>query len=167
MGEGNTLEKKCWKCKVRLPALHQSLIQFIGLFYTQNLIIHGYDEKLRSVNVAFSHATFPCAVTLHPMSSSPSPDPALLPFLSELLHKNFQTETREQAPYQWLWENLKIKLEELINHDMERLVQLMYRIDIEESDFHRAMGEPQPAEALAHVVMKRFLRKALLRKRFS
>jgi hypothetical protein len=54
-----------------------------------------------------------------------------------------------------------------LRHTPEQLVQLLYRIDLPEEQFHAAMMAHRPAEAMARSVLSHMERKAQWRLRFG
>ncbi len=65
---------------------------------------------------------------------------------------------------------LAAQLAPLLDHQFERLAQLMYRLDVPETRFHEAMAAadtPGRAEALARLMVDRELVRLDMRRRFS
>ena len=72
------------------------------------------------------------------------------------------------------WETLRTELakhlEQLITGDFERLVQAMYRLDVDESKFARALSEvgvTSQSKALAAVVLEREVQRIVFRQRYQ
>jgi hypothetical protein len=58
----------------------------------------------------------------------------------------------------------------MLDHQFERLAQLMYRLDVPETRFHEAMAAPDThgrAKALARLMVDRELVRLDMRRRFS
>lgn len=82
-----------------------------------------------------------------------------------LLHKNWGMEPptlldETAAGWECLREALRVQMLAMLTHDLERLVQTMYRLDVAEGKFHTAMEQPTQearAAALANIVLDREL----------
>lgn len=59
--------------------------------------------------------------------------------------------------------HIKERLRYLLDHDFAHLLRLMYRLDIEEKAFAKALSMPEPADTLAQMVLQRELQKAKTR----
>ena len=71
---------------------------------------------------------------------------------------------------QTLEERLVLFIKDLLEHDVSRLVLLIYRHDVNEASFNRALGEPgidRQAQAIAGLVIDRELQKIETRKRYK
>lgn len=76
-------------------------------------------------------------------------------FDDEFLHAN--------DSYEMLHKKLTERITYLLLHDMEKLLQLFYRIDVAEKDVKRVFAQHDPkliAPQLAELVMRRELKKA-------
>lgn len=65
---------------------------------------------------------------------------------------------------------LAAQLAPMLDHQFERLAQLMYRLDVPETRFHEAMAAPDTpgrAKALARLMVDRELVRLDMRRRFS
>lgn len=72
--------------------------------------------------------------------------------------------TSEEELLKWL----KRIISYLLEKDFERLLQAMYRIDVNEQKFKQVFGgEGDVADGLAQLVLKRELQKVELRKKYS
>lgn len=77
---------------------------------------------------------------------------------------------KEEALHERLLFVLTQQVQYLIDHDMERLKWLLYRIDVSEPKLHSALTEHTPVEApriIAQMVIDRQIEKAITRARFS
>ncbi len=71
---------------------------------------------------------------------------------------------------QILEERLGLFIKDLLEHDVSRLVHLIYRHDVNEASFNRALGEQgikKQAQAIAGLVIDRELQKIETRKRYK
>lgn len=67
-----------------------------------------------------------------------------------------------------LRELLTAQISWLLDHDFERLVQAMYRIDVAEQDFKAVLsGATSVASSLAELVLEREQKKVEMRQKFS
>lgn len=87
---------------------------------------------------------------------------------ARLLQKNWDLTPPVDMDWETLRQALVLQLGHMMAHDVERLVQSMYRLDVSEPKFHAAMALPtaeERAQALANVVLEReMLRVATWRK---
>lgn len=86
----------------------------------------------------------------------------------EIIQKNFdlKTETSEENILQALTQVIQYYLD----NNFERLIQIMYRLDISESKFREVMAQATPqtiAENIAKLVLKREEEKYLMRQKYS
>ena len=89
--------------------------------------------------------------------------------LTATLARNWDIECQEGAVWAELKAALMGRLKELIAHDFERLVQAMYRMDVQESKFAAAMAcssVNEQAAALAEIVLERELQRLAFRKKY-
>jgi hypothetical protein len=89
---------------------------------------------------------------------------------ARLLQKNWDL----VPPPQLDWEGLRLALKQQLHHmlvaDFERLVQTMYRLDVNEGKFLLALElitVEERAEALAHIVMERELQRLATWQKYS
>ncbi len=82
----------------------------------------------------------------------------------QLLSKEFPEVQLVSNDYEALLELLALRIEYLSQHHFEGLLQAMYRMDVREEDFQKALGDSQ---ALAKLVLQRALQKVESRKRYS
>ena len=79
------------------------------------------------------------------------------------LLKNFLTDEPDSSLQNQSFDELKIflqnKISRLIETDVERLLQIMYRIDIDEEKFKRAFDSEYPAEAIADLIIAREMKR--------
>ncbi len=80
---------------------------------------------------------------------------------------NIQSDVQPQLPMQEYQEKLLQLLSDRIRywmqHDFEHLLGLMYRIDIGETAFRKALSSDEPSRQLARLVMHREMQKAKTR----
>lgn len=89
---------------------------------------------------------------------------------ARLLQKNWDLTPPAEMDWETLRKALVLQLGHMMAHDMERLVQSMYRLDVSEAKFHVAMGLPsasERSEALAQVVLERELQRLATWRRYS
>ena len=90
-----------------------------------------------------------------------------------LLHKHLQVEegeplSREADGMEELQKLLTAQIAWMLDHQFERLLQAMYRIDVNEQDFRAVLTGIAPvAEALTALVLKRELEKVQLREKYK
>jgi Na+-transporting methylmalonyl-CoA/oxaloacetate decarboxylase beta subunit len=71
--------------------------------------------------------------------------------------------------YEALIAQLTPFIQALLNNEFERLLHLMYRIDVSETKFSQALGQPNPndiAPAIARLVVERQLQKIKMREKY-
>ena len=92
---------------------------------------------------------------------------------SQLITKDFGLDSEELANISER-SSLERKVEKvvqyLLDHDFQRLVNAMYRIDLSESDFKEILATAPPEEiaiSLARAIIERELVKAELRRKYS
>lgn len=99
-----------------------------------------------------------------------------LPTVQNLLCKHLQIDQENQDFIQNVadWDELKCKLsaliQHLLQHDFERLLQGMYRIDINEEKFKKVMQIPDLtviADQLAELILEREIEKAHFRQMYQ
>ena len=64
---------------------------------------------------------------------------------------------------------LKARVRHLLNDDLPGLLRIMYRVDVDETDFRAAMDAPDAdeiAERLTHLLLQRELKKLEWRRKF-
>ena len=88
--------------------------------------------------------------------------------LSTSAHQN--TDLVKTDAYEELVKLLTPFIQTLLNDEFEKLLQLMYRIDIPESGFNQALGQANPgdiAPQIARLVIDRQLQKIKIREKYS
>jgi hypothetical protein len=89
---------------------------------------------------------------------------------ARLLQKNWDLVPPEQLDWEALRLALQRQLHHLLEADFERLVQAMYRLDVNEGKFLTALELPTVAEraiALARIVMERELQRLATWQKYS
>lgn len=77
---------------------------------------------------------------------------------------------QQTIDYEALLAWLTPRIQYLLDHAFEKLLQLMYRIDIAETHFQQALGHPNPdeiASSIARLVIERQLYKVKIREKYS
>lgn len=59
---------------------------------------------------------------------------------------------------------LTAEIKQLLKTDFEKLMHILYRIDIDERQFREALQQPNQAEQIANLIVKRQIEKAISRK---
>lgn len=96
-----------------------------------------------------------------------------LPLTCELIERAFSTFLPAELPLvdlelrTLLMRHLTHWIDHRLRNTPEQMVQLLYRIDLPEEQFHAAMMAHHPAEALARSVLNHMERKAQWRLRFG
>lgn len=93
-----------------------------------------------------------------------------IPELSKALAAKWDMEINEDSTLRGLEEILAKRLAELLDHDFERLVQAMYRLDVDESKFELAISRSsvkERATALAQLVLQREIQRLEFRKKYQ
>ncbi|MCH7413442.1 hypothetical protein MM213_08100 [Belliella sp. R4-6] len=89
----------------------------------------------------------------------------------QLIDKDFNLQTREQVELEdQLFELLTPILRQMLNRDFERLLQICYRIDLDEHKLKQILNESNPeqmAEELAEAIIKRQMKKIEIRRKYS
>ena len=97
-------------------------------------------------------------------------DPQIISITHQLIPQYFDkiSEDLKAAQDQ---EALKQKLTPIIafylDHDFERFLQILYRIDIDENKFKMALQMENIAEEVTELIIKRFIQKAEIRLRYG
>jgi hypothetical protein len=97
---------------------------------------------------------------------------SLLADATQLLEKHFEDQFRQEPTtcdkdaYRRLLLQVEEKIAYWLDHDYAFLLNVMYRIDVGEEAFRRAIAEPQPAIALSVLVLKREMEKARTRRQY-
>ncbi len=73
----------------------------------------------------------------------------------------------ERTPYDRLFDSVLPVMRSMIERDLDRLPQVLYRIDLGESLVLRAMESPQTPEILTEAIIKRCFQKVVLRRMYS
>jgi hypothetical protein len=93
-----------------------------------------------------------------------------LPDLRQALAQNWGLPDDVVPSREGLHRLLTTRIAELLNHDWEGLLRVLYRIDVDEKAFHQALEAPtadEQASEIANLMIERELRKIYLRKKFS
>ena len=92
----------------------------------------------------------------------------------DLLHKHLKVQEGEPLhahqplSLRELRENLTTQIAWMLDYSFERLLQAMYRIDVNEKDFKAALTGASPvATTLADLVLERELKKVEIRQKYS
>lgn len=64
------------------------------------------------------------------------------------------------SPFEYIQEKLTKAIEYFMAHDIEKLLNILYRIDVAEKEVREAMLDKKPAECLSKLVILRELQKA-------
>lgn len=64
---------------------------------------------------------------------------------------------------QWLSEEVRL----LLDHDFQRLLNILYRIDVSEKKTKKALTGSNPADAIAGLIIERELQKVETRKKYK
>jgi hypothetical protein len=86
------------------------------------------------------------------------------------LNKDLQMELAEKISLEEIKKKLAAHLNYLINHNFEKLVSLLYRIDVSESKLRNLLQENKNEDAgslIAALIIERQLQKIKTRKEFS
>lgn len=89
---------------------------------------------------------------------------------AELLLKNWGLTPPNELDWESLKQALTMQLDYLLRQDFERLVQSMYRLDVSEPKFQRALLLPtveERASALATIVLERELQRLATWRKYS
>ena len=89
---------------------------------------------------------------------------------ARLLQKNWDLTPPQDMDWETLRQALVLQLGHMMAHDVERLVQSMYRLDVNEGKFHAAMALPtanERAVALAQVVLEREMQRLATWRKYS
>lgn len=90
----------------------------------------------------------------------------LLETSQQLAHTYFTLPPAAEGPMldlEMLVTWLRPSISQLLSEDFEKLVNIMYRMDVPEHRFHVALHGPNPALAIAELVVKRLILKARTR----
>ncbi|WP_242922665.1 hypothetical protein [Pontibacter liquoris] len=96
--------------------------------------------------------------------------PAILASTSSHLQKVFEVEHLPASDLEALFYKLSRVVLHLLHTDMNRLLHILYRIDVEEQQVKQAMVADDDeiiAERIARLIVKRELQKAQLRQKYS
>ena len=98
----------------------------------------------------------------------------LIDHSSKLIDLHFDLERSEQSlskqqflKIEELKNALKCVIAEMLDNEFNRLLNIMYRIDINEKEFQQATSSTFPAENLTDLVLKRELQKVQTRIKYS
>lgn len=90
--------------------------------------------------------------------------------LRNVLSGSWGVQTVESTDLEVLKQALHARIKDMLSDDFETLVQLMYRIDVDETKFHQAMSLPgldDKAHAITHLVISREIQRIEFRKLYS
>lgn len=73
----------------------------------------------------------------------------------------------ESTPYDQLFDSVLPVMRSMIERDLDRLPQVLYRIDLSEKLVLRAMESPDTPEILTDAIIKRCFQKVVLRRMYS
>ncbi|MBI1184424.1 hypothetical protein GC194_09140 [bacterium] len=98
----------------------------------------------------------------------------LVQYIAELVQKDFYFDEltnllpqHEQEAMQALKNQLAQRIAYMIDHDFELLMQVFYRIDLNEQKVKEALAlSPNPSEKLADLVIEREIQKAQTRMKY-
>ncbi|MFD2248163.1 hypothetical protein [Pontibacter ruber] len=96
--------------------------------------------------------------------------PALLASASSQLQKLFETDEIPYASEEEVFRRIASVVGHLLRTDLNRLLHILYRIDVNEQDVKLAMAassEEEIAENIARLIIKRELQKAQIRLKYS
>ncbi|MCC9166035.1 hypothetical protein [Pontibacter harenae] len=96
--------------------------------------------------------------------------PALLSSASNHLQKIFNVEVRHTKSLEELLYQLSDVVHHLLQHDLPRLLHILYRVDVDERKVKEALtanSEEVIAERITRLIIKRELQKAQIRFRYS
>lgn len=85
--------------------------------------------------------------------------------VSGMLQQDFglQASEADEQSFQALKSLLRERIEFLLDHDFEKLLSLLYRIDVDETKAKSALVEKsdsKPAEVIAELILQRLIQKA-------
>lgn len=104
------------------------------------------------------------------MTEQTHPDPGLLPEITVALSKADLLPAELTGSYETLKKQLTGVIRFLLSQDFERLVHILYRIDVSEKAFKEILASPDAvshAEKIAALVIERQVQKAMFRKRYN
>lgn len=88
----------------------------------------------------------------------------------QLLSKDFELKQAEELGYDGLLQKLTQIVTYLLNKDLEKLLQICYRVDLGERELQRLLHETDPeqmAEEIAAALIKRQIQKIEIRRKYS
>ncbi len=101
------------------------------------------------------------------------PDREMVQIGAQLITKDFgldDTELADALSAETLEARLTKVVQYLLDKDFQRLINIMYRIDLPESTFQQVLANEEPdqiATSLAKHILERELQKAILRQKYS
>ncbi len=101
------------------------------------------------------------------------PDREMLQIGAQLITKDFgldDTELADALSVETLEARLTKVVQYLLDKDFQRLINIMYRIDLPESTFQQILANEEPdqiATSLSKHIIERELQKAVLRQKYS
>ena len=84
-----------------------------------------------------------------------------------LAQLEIESEGSENTPYDQLFHSVLPVMRSMIDRDLDRLPQVLYRIDLSEKLVLRAMESPETPEILTEAIIKRCFQKVVLRRMYS
>lgn len=104
------------------------------------------------------------------MAEQTNPDPSLLREITVALSKADLLPAEHTGSYEALKKQLTEVIRFLLHQDFERLIGILYRIDVSEKAFKEILASPDPrthAEQIAELVIERQVQKVLFRKKYD
>ena len=89
--------------------------------------------------------------------------------LIQLINKQIDTDISEDVSMQTLREMVIRYINDLILHDFQKLVTLLYKVDVNENKLKKILkkeAEKDAAEIIAHMIIEREIQKLETRKQF-
>ena len=88
-------------------------------------------------------------------------DPEVLATANQLALKFFELDLSEkQESFDGLKQKLSRIISYLLDRDFERLLRIMYRIDIDENKFKWSLTQESPSDRISELVVERLIKKA-------
>ncbi len=89
--------------------------------------------------------------------------------LIQILNKQIDTDFAEEISMQALQEKLTLQINDLILNNFQRLVTILYKVDVDENKLKRILKENSGNDAagiIAHLIIEREVQKMETRKQF-
>ena len=87
--------------------------------------------------------------------------------LKELIKKDLEVSITENWSKEELQTFLSKHIDEWLVNNFEKLLNVIYRLDVSEEKFKKALGSSLPSMAIAALIVDRELQKIEFRKRYS